>query len=123
VSAHVVKKDRLKAKHLNALVRRHVDVENAILFTDEYKGYLGIKTLMSHQTVNHRAWYVADDGTHTNSIESFWALLKRGIVGQYHKVSVDHLPKYIDVFSYCFNHRKTPDVTDQTIARAVGAAS
>jgi transposase-like protein len=80
VSAHVVKKNRLKAKHLNALVRRHVDVGNAILYTDEYKGYLGIKTFMPHQTVNHQAWYVADDGTHTNSIESFWALLKRGIV-------------------------------------------
>jgi hypothetical protein len=123
VRAHVVKINRLKAKHLNALVRRHVDVEDAILFTDEYKGYLGIKTLMPHQTVNHHAWYVADDGMHTNSIESFWALLKRGIVGQYHKVSVGQLPKYMDAFSYCFNYRKTPDVTNQTIARAVGAAS
>jgi transposase-like protein len=120
VSAHVVKKDHLRAKSLSALVRRHVDVENAILFTDEYKGYLGIKSFMPHQTVNHQAWYVADDGTHTNSIESFWALLKRGIVGQYHKVSVRHLPKYIDEFSYRFNHRKAPDVFDRTIARAVG---
>ena len=120
VSAHVVKKDHLKAKHLSALVRRHVDVENAILFTDEYKGYLGIKSFMPHQTVNHQIWYVADDGTHTNSMESFWALLKRGIVGQYHKVSVRYLPRYIDEFSYRFNHRKTPDVFDRTIARALG---
>ena len=123
VSAHVVKKDHLKAKHLSALVRRHVDVENAILFTDEYKGYLGIKTFMPHRTVNHQAWYVAEDGTHTNSIESFWALLKRGIVGQYHKVSLRHLPRYIDEFSYRFNHRNTADVFDRTIARAVGALS
>ncbi len=123
VSAHVVKKNRLKAKHLNALVRRHVDTENAILFTDEYKGYLGIKTFMPHQTVNHQVWYVADDGTHTNSMESFWALLKRGIVGQYHKVSVRHLPRYIDEFSYRFNHRNTKDVFDLTVARAVGAGA
>ncbi len=123
VSAHVVKKDRLKAKHLSALVRRHVDVENAILFTDEYKGYLGIRAFMPHRTVNHQLWYVADDGTHTNSMESFWALLKRGIVGQYHKVSVRHLPRYIDEFSYRFNHRNTPDVFDRTIARAVGVLS
>ena len=120
VSAHVVKKDRLKAKYLSALVRRHVDVERAILFTDEYKGYIGIKTFMPHRTVNHQLWYVAEDGTHTNSMESFWALLKRGIVGQYHKVSVRHLPRYIDEFSYRFNHRNTPDVFDRTIARAVG---
>ena len=121
VSAHVVKKDRLKAKHLSALVRRHVDIENAVLYTDEYKGYLGIKSFMPHQTVNHQIWYVADDGTNTNSMESFWALLKRGIVGQYHKVSVRHLPRYIDEFSYRFNHRKTANVFDRTIARAVGA--
>jgi len=121
VSAHVVKKDGLRARALSSLVRRHVDTENAILFTDEYKGYLGIKTFMPHRTVNHQEWYVADDGTHTNSIESFWALLKRGIIGQYHKVSVRHLPKYIDEFSYRFNHRKNADVFDLTVARAVRA--
>ena len=123
VSAHVVKKDRLKAKHLSALVRRHVDVKNAVIFTDEYKGYLGIRHFMPHRTVNHQLWYVAEDGTPTNSSESFWALLKRGIVGQYHKVSLRHLPKYIDEFSYRFNHRNMADVFDRTIARAVGVLS
>ena len=122
VRAEVVKKDRLKAKHLSALVRRNVDTENSVLFTDEYGGYVGIKNFTQHQTVNHRVWYVADDGTHTNSIESFWALLKRGIVGQYHKVSLKHLPRYINEFSYRFNHRKTPDIFDLTISRAVGAS-
>lgn len=121
VSAHVVKKKGLRAKALSALVRRHVDTENAILLTDEYKGYLGIQHFMEHRTVNHQEWYVADDGTHTNSIESFWALLKRGIVGQYHKVSLRHLPKYIDEFSYRFNHRNNKDVFDLTVARAMGA--
>lgn len=122
VSAHVVSKNRLKAKHLSALVRRHVNIDNSILFTDEYGGYVGIKTFMPHRTVNHQLWYVGDDGTHTNSIESFWALLKRGIVGQYHKVSIRHLPRYIDEFSYRFNHRKTADIFDRTIARAVGVS-
>lgn len=68
VSAHVVRKGTLKAKHLSALVRRHVDVGNAILLTDEYSGYVGIANFMEHRTVNHQVWYVADDGTHTNSI-------------------------------------------------------
>jgi transposase-like protein len=123
VSAHVVKKDGLRAKALSALVRRNVDTENAILLTDEYKGYLGIQHFMEHRTVNHQEWYVAEDGTHTNSIESFWALLKRGIVGQYHKVSLRHLPRYIDEFSYRFNHRNNKDVFDLTVARAVRARS
>lgn len=112
---------RLRARDLSALVRRHVDIDNSILLTGEYKGYLGISKFMPHRTVDHKVWYVGDDGTHTNSIESFWALLKRGIVGQYHKVSIHYLPRYIDEFSYRFNHRKTADIFDRTIARAVGA--
>src|SRR5208282_1530275 len=49
VSAHVVKKDGLRTHALSSLVRRHVDTENSILFTDEYKGYLGIQTFMPHR--------------------------------------------------------------------------
>ncbi|HEY4761541.1 MAG TPA: IS1595 family transposase [Thermoguttaceae bacterium] len=121
VKARVVRKDKLKAKSLSALVREHVDVQNAVLITDEYKGYLGIKYFMPHKTINHQLWYVNGD-IHTNGIESFWALLKRGIVGQYHKVSVRHLPQYLNEFCYRFNHRTTADLFGLTIARAVGAS-
>ena len=106
-------------KRLSALVRRNVDVENAMLITDEFSGYIGIKRFMRHETVNHRIWYV-DGYRHTNTIESFWAILKRGIVGQYHKVSLRYLPRYIDEFAYRFNHRNNNGVFDHTIARAVG---
>jgi hypothetical protein len=75
---------------------------------------------MEHRVVNHAREYVAADGTHTNSIESFWALFKRGITGQYHHVTVRHLPAYIQEFSYRHNNRKTERVFDLTIARAVG---
>jgi transposase-like protein len=74
---------------------------------------------MSHQTINHQLWYV-DGEIHTNSIEGFWALLKRGIVGQYHKVSLQHLPSYLDEFCYRYNNRENPDVFDLTISRALG---
>lgn len=120
VRAQVVTKKNLRIKGLSALVRRNVDISSSTLITDEYPGYLGIKTFMPHKTVNHKVWYVADDGSHTNSIESFWALLKRGIVGQYHKVSLRHLPAYIKEFSYRFNHRNTENVFDLTIERAIG---
>ena len=120
VKAEVVRYRKLTIKSLSALVRRNVDITNATLITDEYSGYLGIKNFMPHQTVDHTIWYV-DGDSHTNSIESFWALLKRGIVGQYHKVSLRHLPKYINEFSYRYNHRKTADVFSLTLARAVGA--
>ena len=120
VKAEVIRNRKLSIKHLSALVRRNVDISKATLVTDEFTGYLGIAQFMPHQTVNHQVWYV-DGENHTNSIESFWALLKRGIVGQYHKVSLRHLPKYVDEFSYRFNHRNNPDVFALTMARAVGA--
>ena len=88
-----------------------VDITNAVLMTDEFSGYFGIKKFMPHKQINHRVWHV-DGNTHTNSIESFWALLKRGIVGQYHKVSLRHLPRYINEFAYRFNHRNRDDIFD-----------
>ena len=119
VRAKVMKKEGLSIKKLTSLVRRNVDVSNATLITDEFKGYLGIKHIMPHKTVDHSVWYVNGDA-HTNNIESFWAILKRGIVGQYHKVSLRYLPKYIDEFSYRFNNRHHNDLFGHTIHRAVG---
>jgi ISXO2-like transposase domain len=63
------------------------------------------------------------NGTHINALEGFWALVKRGIVGQYHQVTVRHLSKYLDEFGYRFDHRAMDAAClfDQTIARALGA--
>jgi len=121
VRAKVSRKDALNAKKLSALVREHVDTKNATLVTDEYKGYIKISGFMPHKTVNHKVWYV-DGDAHTNTIESFWALLKRGIVGQFHKVSLEHLPKYVDEFCYRYNHRRHVDLFGLTIARGLGVA-
>jgi transposase-like protein len=118
VRAKVMKKEKLNGKNLKALVRNHIDTVNATLITDEYKGYLGIQKIVAHQVTNHTLWYV-DGNKHTNNIESFWALLKRGIVGQYHKVSLRYLPKYIDEFCYRHNYRKTDDLFGLTLRRAV----
>jgi len=119
VKAKVAKKRKLDSKSLSSIVRSNVDISNSVLITDEYKGYLGIKRFMSHEVVDHQVWYV-DGFKHTNNIEGFWALLKRGIVGQYHKVSLKHLNKYIDEFCYRFNNRNNEEVFALTIQRALG---
>jgi len=76
--------------------------------------------MMNHKVVNHTVWYV-DGDANTNTIESFWALLKRGIIGQYHKVSLKHLHKYVDECAYRWNHRKQTDVLfGVTIAKGLG---
>lgn len=118
VKAGVAKNDALTAPKLSALVRRNVDIANAILITDEYKGYLGIKSFMPHETVVHSEWYV-EGFRHTNNMESFWALLKRGIIGQYHKVSLRYLPRYIDEFCYRHNNRGQDDLFAMTLSRSV----
>ena len=109
----------VKGRTLCSLVRENVDTDRAVLMTDEFTGYSRMSAIIDHRTVDHRTWYV-DGNIHTNTIESFWALLKRGIVGQYHKVSVKHLPKYIDEFCYRYNNRFDDDLFDSTLIKAVG---
>ena len=61
-----------------------------------------------HKRVNHaQEVYVAGDA-HTNTIEGFWSLLKRGVGGVYHSVSTRHLQSYLDEYSFRYNHRKDP---------------
>ncbi len=106
VKAEKVDKSQLKAKDMNELVRKSIDTDKpSVLVTDEYKGYAHVHKLLKHYTINHQFEYANGD-IHTNSIESFWAIVKRGIIGQYHKVSVRHLDKYLDEFCFRYNHRK-----------------
>ena len=121
VTAKAVQKDEMKGKHLRAFVRESVKTDSACLMTDEYKGYLGMSRIMPHAVINHQRWYV-DGDIHTNSIEGFWALLKRGMFGQYHSVSRKHLQKYVDEFCYRYNLRHTDmdEAFDMTINRALG---
>jgi transposase-like protein len=119
IHVEVSKKEDLNAKKLSALVRRNVDIGAAVLVTDQFGGYVRIKDFMPHQVVDHSVWWV-DGDAHTNSMESFWALLKRGIVGQYHKVSLRYLPRYIDEFSYRFNYRHDANLFERTLARGLG---
>ena len=119
VKAKVVRKKDLNNKGLSALVRSTVDLTKATLMTDEYSGYLRMSRIVDHKTIAHAYWYV-DGDIHTNTIEGFWALLKRGIVGQFHKVSVAYLPKYLDEFTYRYNHRKADDLFALTVRRGLG---
>ena len=56
---------------------------------------------------------------HTNSIESFWAMLKRGILGNFHKVSKKYLNKHIDGFAYRFNSRGNVDLFDDVLGNLI----
>ena len=105
VKAKSAKKAELRGVDLQELVRGAVDLKSSLLITDEYRGYSGMSALLPHKRINHSRRF-ADCLVNTNSIESFWAIVKRGIIGQFHKVSDKYLDRYLDEFCYRFNGRK-----------------
>ena len=121
VTAKAVKKGSLKAKNLRAFVRERIKTHESELITDEYKGYLGMSKVLPHKVIRHEKWYV-DGDIHTNTIEGFWALLKRGMFGQFHSVSRKHLQRYVDEFCFRYNLRETDPgfAFDPTLNRGLG---
>jgi len=95
-----------KKKALHAEVRKHVEAGSA-LYTDALKSYQGLDEFQ-HQVVDHAVQYV-DGQVHTNGLENFWSLLKRGINGTYVSVEPFHLFRYLDEQSFRFNSRKLTD--------------
>lgn len=80
------------------------------VYTDEYSAYRPLAKLYEHGVVKHKAGEYVNGQIHTNGIENYWSLLKRGIVGIYHQVTPKHLHRYCFEFSYRYNTRKTTDV-------------
>lgn len=93
---------------LKGAIREHVDCQKARLITDENAAYKGIAPEMAggHETVNHGQREYARGDVTTNTIESFFAILKRGITGTYHAVSKEHLLRYLAEFQFRYNARK-----------------
>jgi transposase len=95
------------SKTLLDLVKEHV-LPKSTVYTDELKSYGGIghmKNGYNHRRVNHSAGVYVLGDIHTNSVEGFWSLLKRGIGGTYHAVSQKYLQSYLDEYSFRYNHR------------------
>jgi transposase-like protein len=95
----------VSAAELRAFVEANV-ARGSNVMTDEFAGYAGLAPDYHHHTVNHSAGEYVRFFAHTNGVESFWALLKRGIFGIYHHVSRKHLMRYVDEFAYRFNRRE-----------------
>ena len=115
VQAEVI--DRTDRPTLSGYVREHT-AEGAKVYTDEHSGYEWVE---EREVVKHSVKEFVRDQAHTNGIESFWALLKRGYVGTYHKMSKKHLGRYVNEFSGRFNQRPL-DTIDQLGAMARGMA-
>jgi transposase-like protein len=101
-----VVENRRKAE-LQGNIREHVEA-GAAIFSDELKSYQGLETDFQHAVINHAVEYV-NENVHTNGLENFWSLLKRGLHGTYISVEPFHLFRYIDEQSFRFNNRKRTD--------------
>ncbi len=94
-----------RKKHaLQSEVRKHVEAGSA-LYTDALLSYEGLAGNYAHQVVDHAVQYV-DGQIHTNGLENFWSLLKRGINGTYVSVEPFHLFRYLDEQAFRYNNRK-----------------
>jgi len=89
---------------ISSFIEKHVDLIGSLLMTDEYKGYDKIGKKVKHAIINHAAEY-ANGLTHTNSIEGFWALVKRGWYGQHHHYSREYVNHYVAETCYKYNNR------------------
>ncbi len=76
------------------------------VFTDEWGSYKVLGVDYDHEIVNHSADEFVRGNAHTNNIESFWALFKRGVVRIYHQLSNEHLVKYLNEFTFRFNNKE-----------------
>ena len=87
------------------MIKGHI-LADTIVYTDELATYNQLKKQgYKHERVNHVAEIWAVGNAHTNTIEGFWSVLKRGIDGVYHAVSQKHLQSYINEYSFRYNHR------------------
>lgn len=97
-----------KAKTIIPIIKEKI-VKGGTVYTDEWKSYRTLATDYDHQFIKHSAHQYVDGAIHTNNIENFWSLLKRGINGIYHHVSDKHLAKYVNEYTFRYNNRKMTD--------------
>jgi len=103
---------KLNAKHvkdvgiktLTSEIVKHV--KDATVYSDEWLGYNALKRIYDHQFIKHGQGQYVEGRVHTNTIEGFWSLMKRGIFGIYHFTSVKHLQFYVDEFVFRYNTRE-----------------
>lgn len=102
---------------LEQFVRDTVSDKVSLLATDEHRGYAGLFDY-PHSTVSHSGRQYVVGAVHTNTIEGFWSIFKRGVVGTFHKVSAKYLPLYIAEFQFRYNNRMNRDIFGTAVGRA-----
>jgi len=123
---HFIASHNLNQAKLYDIIARNVDKTVDVIMTDDSSLYNSIEMTQyrgKHKSVNHsKKEYVRGD-VFTNTVESAFSLLKRGIVGTWHKVSVKHLPAYLQEMTWRFNNRKNPYLFRDTILKLIASGN
>jgi hypothetical protein len=99
-------------------VKKTVSSRVDLIATDESFRYRHLNRMgFKHDFVTHKADEFVRGKVHTQTIESFWSLLRRGIMGSYHKISKAYLPLYLAEFTFRHNNRKNPDIFTELLSR------
>jgi len=114
-----------KAGTLARYIREHVSEDVDVIFTDDHAAnQFAMKKLGKsdrHKTINHSSGAYVIGDIHTNTVESAFSLLKRGIAGTWHRISAKHLPSYLEEMEFRFNRRKRSDLFLDTLRHMVTA--
>jgi hypothetical protein len=101
-----------------------VSTDVDVIVTDEFTSYP--KVLIDsgmhkrqHRTIHHKGGKYVEGDIHTNTVESAFSLLKRGIIGSWHRISAKHLAAYLDEMTWRFNNRKNPYLFRDTMIRLI----
>src|SRR5208282_562833 len=104
------------AQAASTFVREVVSHKVSLLATDDWSGYDKLNKEYPRGTVDHSAGQYVVGAIHTNTIEGFWSIFKRGIVGSFHKVSRKYMPLYIAEFQFRYNNRQNADIFGTAIS-------
>lgn len=100
---------------LTAFVNQVVSTKVSLISTDENSSYRYIDKNFPHGSVNHWEGEYVHGAVHTQTIEGFWSMIKRGIMGTYHKVSKKYLQLYVNEFEFRYNNRRNEKIFDTAI--------
>lgn len=113
----------LKAESYEKVIKRHLSPDVEEIVSDQstvFHWAIDPDLRHLHRTVNHSRMWITPEGVHTNTIESAFSLLKRGLIGSFHRVTIKHLHRYLSEFEFRFNIRKDTDRFSTTLQRMLG---
>src|SRR5262249_4158556 len=97
--------------HVISKLKEGISVEASLVCTDESQLYKRMpKNIKKHEIVNHSEKEYVRGEVHTGTIDGYWGLLKRGVIGTFHRVSIKHLQRYLHEFEFRWNNRENQEI-------------